>query len=585
MDDEETGGFREACAQCSAVDWGVSDGGCFYCKSCHNVIERIREVVEPTFTKSSQVSTVGRGSRNKGSESGCQWMVCEGFQVILRNQADALLRLGVCSQFKDEVLCPLWRLYLQKSQQAYTTKPVWTSAFTLQRLDSDNTLEVPVVSTSDTDADRNPLSTSSFNTDSCSGWSQLSGSMDSFSYVTGRQKQRRFLMSMQKTLALLHLALVWCREALTLSDLLRLVNEGHVPYVRACEDLPEGMKPKGNDVHIFRVQKIPSHKAVHQEAQALAVFLQLPAFPPVSQQSALHPAMLSLRYLIDANLPDELHVWVCRVMELARLEHQASQMLDCSSQTVLPQYDVQTAALIVITMKFLFGLDDHTEWNLSNDAGDQLDPGGVFNLRRWYRLLQAALLRAQQRKDEDSARKQWVTQQPLAVTRHDERIGIKKKRVSEQLQICFEQLSSRPAGVSHSSPSSFRFCWGDQDGADGPSMHHKRLDGAITRKRNILVPVNSDYWCSGLRCYRPKTCRSHYSELEPTLPRMFVWLLKLFSFMLDVTPAQLYEEVERVERAALRTRPPRPGAKRAAGRTRRRHSYEDVRGPKNKKRL
>jgi len=28
----------------------------------------------------------------------------------------------------------------------------------------------------------------------------------------------------------------------------------------------------------------------------------------------------------------------------------------------LPRYDVQAAALVIVTMKLLFGLDDHTEW-------------------------------------------------------------------------------------------------------------------------------------------------------------------------------------------------------------------------------
>lgn len=31
--------YREPCAQCAAVDWGISDEGRFYCRSCHNVIE------------------------------------------------------------------------------------------------------------------------------------------------------------------------------------------------------------------------------------------------------------------------------------------------------------------------------------------------------------------------------------------------------------------------------------------------------------------------------------------------------------------------------------------------------------------
>ncbi len=53
-----------------------------------------------------------------------------------------------------------------------------------------------------------------------------------------------------------------------------------------------------------------------------------------------------------------------------------------------------------------------------------------------------------------------------------------------------------------------------------------------------------------------RKCSSHYSEVEATLPRMFVWLLQLFCFMLDVEPAYLYEEVLRVERRVVGTRMP-----------------------------
>lgn len=39
-------------------------------------------------------------------------------------------------------------------------------------------------------------------------------------------------------------------------------------------------------------------------------------------------------------------------------------LLTCcgSSRAVVPRYDVQTTALIIISMKLLFGMDDATEW-------------------------------------------------------------------------------------------------------------------------------------------------------------------------------------------------------------------------------
>ncbi|XP_071323992.1 TATA box-binding protein-associated factor RNA polymerase I subunit B [Trachinotus anak] len=551
MDDEHTAGFREPCAQCSAVDWGISDEGRFYCRSCHNVIERTREVVDLTFTPgSTRISTLGRGTRNKRPESGRKWMVCEGFQFILRNQANALLRLGVSPHFKDQVLCQMWRLYLQKSQQAYTNNPVRSSTFKVRNVDSDSesVAELSVVSASETDGETNLSSTAGSNVESSSDWSLGSGSVDGVAYLTARLKQSHCLMTMKKTLALIHLALIWSREPLTLSDLLRLVYEGHVPYVNAYEELPEEMRLDGRDAVIFRVESIPSHRAVHKEAQALVLYLQLQAFPPISRQSLLHPALLSLRYLTDANLPDELHPWVCKLLECAGMADQTLHTFDPTSHPALPRFDLQTVALIIVTMKLIFGLNDHTEWDLSSEASVHDDQGNMFNLRRWYRLMQAALIKARQRRDQDIARKRWKAKKPLYANRKLKSVMMKKKRTAEQIQGCFEKLSSCPVNVPRCEPSSFRFCWGDEVGADGPSLHHQKLDTAVILENDGLTPSNSTYWHPALRPCDPRKCGSHYSEVEATLPRSFVWLLQLFSFLLDVKPAYLYEEVLRVER-------------------------------------
>ncbi|XP_019966163.1 TATA box-binding protein-associated factor RNA polymerase I subunit B isoform X2 [Paralichthys olivaceus] len=550
MDEELTAGFRELCAQCSAVDWGISDEGRFYCRSCHNVIERTKEVVDTTFTPgSTRVSTIGRGTRRRRPDRGRQWMICEGFQFILRNQANALLRLGVSAQFKDPVLCQLWRLYLQKSRQAFTSNPVRSSVFKVQRPGSDS--DSVAMSSAETDGETNLSSPAASNTESCSDWSQRSGSSDIVTYLTARQRRSHGLMNMTKTLALIHLALIWSHEPLTLSDLLRLVSEGHVPFINAFEELPEEMKLDGKDALIFRVESVPSHRVVHRQAQTLLLFLQPQTFPPISRQSLLHPALLSLRYLTDTNLPDDLHPWVCRLMDDAGL---VDFTFDPTSCPVLPHYDIQTAALIIVTMKLIFGLDDHTEWDLSNESGDQDDSGNMFNLRRWFRLTQAALITAQQKRHHEVARKQWKAKKPLYPSRDSEAVVMKRKRTAEQVQMCFEKLSSRLVGVQRCDPSSFTFCWGDEDGADGPSLHHKKLDRVLTLKHNVQTPANTAYWHTALRVCDPQKCRSHYSEVEATLPRSFVWLLQLFSFLLNVKPAYLYEEVLRVERRVLDSR-------------------------------
>ncbi|XP_014855116.1 PREDICTED: TATA box-binding protein-associated factor RNA polymerase I subunit B isoform X2 [Poecilia mexicana] len=559
MDEEDTDGYKEPCNQCAAVDWGISDEGRFYCRSCHNVIERTREVVDMSFTSNSnRISRIGNKSRIRKSERGYIWMLCEGFQFILQNQADALLRLGVAPQFKDDVLCQMWRLYLQKSQQGYTRNPIRNLRFRGAALDSDTDMDSAaesVLSDNFTDSGSVLCSSAGSNAESSSDWL---GSDYSSTGTSASWKRSRSLMTMKKTLALIHLALVWSREALTLSDLLRLVKEGHVPYVTAYEDLPEEMKLCGPDALLFHVESIPSHRSVHKEAQVLVQFLQLPAFPPIIPEALLHPAPLSLRYLTDANLPDELHRWVCVLMDRAGMADQKRHTLDGGLRPILPRYDLQAAALIIVTIKVIFGLDDHTEWDLSNKA-DSHDDKDMFSFRKWYKLVQAALVEAQQRRDQDTARKQWKGKKLFFVDKRDRLIVTKRRRISENVQMCLKRLSSCPAAVHYVGPSSFQFCWGDENGSDGPSLHHTKLDGVISLSNGFMTPLNLNYWHPPLRPCNPRTCVSHYPSMEPTLPRSFVWLLQLFSFMLDVEAWYLFDEVLEMERRVFGIKTPQIG--------------------------
>ncbi|KAM4633056.1 TATA box-binding protein-associated factor RNA polymerase I subunit B [Polymixia lowei] len=557
MDEEETDGYREPCGQCSAVNWGVSDEGRFYCKSCHNVIERMREVVDMSFIGSkNRISSVVKGTKRKKPEHGRQWMVSEGFQFILTHQADNLLNLGVSPHFKDGVLCQLWRLYLQKSRQAYTSNPVRTSKFKLDS-DTDSGGDSSCLSVSETDGEVDLSTAGSQTGTSNEGLSVCSGSENASCYLTPGRRRNKGLMSMTKTLALLHLALLWTREALTLADLLRLVREGHILYVNAYECFPEEMKLLGRDTQIFRVESVPSHRALRKEAQGLAVYLDLPVFPPISCHCLLHPSLLTLRYLTDANLPDELHIWVCRVTEQAGLAGESHHTFKPRSKPVLPLYDVQAAALIIITMKLLFGIDDHTEWELSNEAGnqDKAHPEkNSFNVRRWYRTLQTALTRARHRRQDHIARRQWKSQKPIYSSWGRKPCYLKKRRLVEQLQNCFERLSGSAPGPQPSPPSSFRFRWGDEEGSDGPSLHHKSLDSVVSLRKGVVMPSNPEYWHPALKECKTRSCGSHYEEMEQMLPKTYVWLLELFSFLLEVTPASVYEEVLRVERRLLRGR-------------------------------
>lgn len=53
-----------------------------------------------------------------------------------------------------------------------------------------------------------------------------------------------------------------------------------------------------------------------------------------------------------------------------------------------------------------------------------------------------------------------------------------------------------------------------------------------------------------------RRCPAQYKEAEPALPRSFIWLLQLFSFLLQVKVSRLYKEVLQVERRVFRAGPP-----------------------------
>lgn len=543
MDSELTDGFTEACALCEAVDWGVSEEGRFYCRICHNVIERRKEAEAQTGGPGeSRISSLGKVGVAKRLKRAQLWNLSEAFQFLLRKQACTLVDLGVSPHFKDRVLLPMWRLYQQLSRPAFTIPPAWASPNSKEVLDLGSESAVDSSATS-----------SDEQAGSVAGSSQ--------SAIFGGQ-QRQALTQMSKTLALIHLALVWSREPLTLSDLLRLVNDGHVPYINAHEGLPEEFQLEAPDM-IFRVKDVPSHRSLCAEAETVARLLRLPTFPPVSYQSPLHPLPLALRYVAEANLPDELHPWVCALVERAGLMQEEVNTFCPNARGSLPLYDIQAAAIVILTVKLLFGLDDRSEWKMSSQVQDEdLE---LFSFQRWHSVLQRALLRAQQTHQMDQARRRWRSSKAPWVKRSS---SMKNIRTADHVQNCFRSLLGQPAKLP--APYSIRFLWGNQDGAHGPSMHHQRLDPALGGNLHRLAPLQQLSSHFHLKSTALRIRRSWDTVLEKTLPHSLLWLLRFFCYLLQVPMDLLYPAVLNLERSLLRHQlgQDKPARKRAAAETR-----------------
>ncbi|KAM4692816.1 TATA box-binding protein-associated factor RNA polymerase I subunit B [Discoglossus pictus] len=565
MDEEDTRGYKEPCPQCSEVNWGISDEGKFFCKSCHTVIEKEKEVdVADCFTQNSKIQSLSRGiKRKKLNEKGWEWYICEGFQFILLKQAEALQALGVDSQFKDEVLCHFWRKYLQKSKQAYIKRPsehkCWTlseSSASDSELDSEpDILSLGTVSCSESEgeyvSDGSAVPSSA---GACSSVSEGAISVQSGSVDGGSYKKQRLIgevkMSMPMTLAFCYLSLLWMRESITLSDLLWFVFRGHIPYVNAVKFFPEGTKLYGPDIKIFQVDSFPDYNDIMRETLKLGSFLDLPSFPQITENCYLHPNILCMKYLMEINLPDALHNWTFRVVKKTGLQDANLLTFDpLCKRNVL--YDIQAAAIIVVVLKLLFLLDDKKEWIMSDLAlkrNRNIQEHPCFDFQNWYKTMKTCLDEAQRKLDEEHARYKWKHDRALYYSQKTKCVVLKKKQMAGNLQRQFNKLAGTSPDTGKKGPSSFLFNWEEQN-TDRICFHGHRLEGIVKQDKKL---ANQHYWFSSLKQCRVRICRHQTLYDESKYPGSYQFILSLFSFMLRVDASLIHREVGLIERRLFR---------------------------------
>ncbi|XP_042189461.1 TATA box-binding protein-associated factor RNA polymerase I subunit B isoform X2 [Callorhinchus milii] len=431
MEQEGAKDFKQACEQCSEVHWGITDEGKFFCKSCHNVIEKTAEVPSEDFIQNVRISSINRGLKKKRKvDRGCQWYVCEGFQYILNQQVKALIILGASPQIKDEILCNLWRSYLQKSQQAYTNRPTGSkkkrmvSAVTSCSSGQDSP-------SGSSNLDDRCLFLESKSEDEVA--SIQSGSVDGSTYRSGAQREK-LLMSMPMTLAFCYLALLWLRESITLVDLLRFAEMEHVPYLNTFQHFPAEMVLYGNDTHIFQVQAIPSYDEIQKNMHSLAVFLNLREFPAISEKCFLHPDILVIKYLMEANLPEEMHFWTRELVKQIGIgETTFLTFQPLIGGTTAINYEVQAVAVIIVALKLLFGLNDKIEWIASKEAKkiSKANPEvKVFQFSKWYQVMRECLDEREDEAQEETARRPWKSEKAIFYSLNAKLVIFKRKRAA-----------------------------------------------------------------------------------------------------------------------------------------------------------
>ncbi|XP_006898277.1 PREDICTED: TATA box-binding protein-associated factor RNA polymerase I subunit B [Elephantulus edwardii] len=567
MELEETKEFKERCTQCAAVSWGLTDEGRYYCTSCHNVTDRSKEVIDTGAIPNTKIQAINRGlKRKKNLEKGWDWYVCEGFQYILYQQAEALSSLGVGPELKNEVLHNFWKRYLQKSKQAYCKNPIYTTLRKAKVLEanvsrsdwesepellSDFTLPSFVESGAESQTDVSPQKSFSIIKASHSEIASLcSGSLDGVEY--SRRKEKGFLkMTVPKTLAFCYLSLLWQRETITLSDLLRFVEEDHIPYINTFQHFPEEMKLYGRDKEIFTIESWPEYEDIFKKTIEVATFLDLPRFPDITEDCYLHPNILCMKYLMEVNLPDEMHNLTCHVVKITGIGDVDFLTFDpIAKMAKTVKYDVQAVAIIIVVLKLLFLLDDNLEWSLSNLAEKHnkknKEEKPWFDFRRWYKVMKKSIDEKKQKWEEARAKYIWKSEKPLYHSSIDKSVVYKKREIVVNLQKQFSTLADSTPAVEKKSPSSFQFNWTEEND-DITCFHGHSLQGILQKKGLSLMTKNSLYWLS-----TQKFCKSYCRHVtvyeESNYSQSYQFVLNLFSFLLRIKASFLHQEVSLIEK-------------------------------------
>ncbi|KAM6221831.1 TATA box-binding protein-associated factor RNA polymerase I subunit B [Rhynchocyon petersi] len=570
MDLEEAKEFKERCTQCDAVSWGLTDEGKYYCTSCHNVTERTKEVIDPGAIPNTKMQAINRGlKRKKTLEKGWDWYVCEGFQYILYQQAEALKTLGVGPELKNEVLHNFWKRYLQKSKQAYCKNPIYTTKRKaavledhLSRSDLESEPELlsdfslPSFVESETEYQPAINTQKSIKASQSETASICSGSLDGVEY--SRRKEKGIVkMTVPATLAFCYLSLLWQRETITLSDLLRFVEEDHIPYINTFQHFPEEMKLYGRDKGIFAIESWPDYEDIHKKVVEVATFLDLPRFPDITEDCYLHPNILCMKYLMEVNLPDEMHDLTCHVVKITGIGEVDFLTFDPvakMAQTI--KYDVQAVAVIIVVLKLLFLLDDNLEWSLSNLAEKHnkknREDKPWFNFRKWYKIMKKTVDEKKQKWQEARAKYFWKSEKPLYHSSIDKSVVYKRREMVVNLQKQFSTLIGSTPSVEKKSPSSFQFNWTEEN-SDKTCFHGHSLQGILKNKGQSLTTKNSLYWLS-----TQKFCKSFCTHVttyeESNYSYSYQFVLHLFSFLLRIKTSFLHEEVSLTEKRLFKSK-------------------------------
>lgn len=183
--------------------------------------------------------------------------------------------------------------------------------------------------------------------------------------------------------AILYLALNISGEKIQLGDMIRYCREGHISYFNLKHFIPEEYlsENQNNDLLENAKYKVPCHKQVRTVAYKIAKMIKV--------KNLNKPNLYTLcdRYCSELELPS----FVAECAEKLSFSNVNEFTDKLSENGPISNYEGRAMAYIILILKLIFGLDDHTEYvisekvNVLNNVFKEIDENHtpIFSWEHW----------------------------------------------------------------------------------------------------------------------------------------------------------------------------------------------------------
>ncbi|XP_055900789.1 TATA box-binding protein-associated factor RNA polymerase I subunit B-like isoform X2 [Biomphalaria glabrata] len=370
------------CHVCGNKDYDEQDG-LYFCTECGTQSQDLH-VQEVDFcadvnaihqVKSSQNDGATRGTYRPKVDLGRPWTIYEAYQIIIIAQAEALVGLGAKEELKD-IIFTIWANYLSLLGVAFCDDerivPDVVEKFRvgrareLRRGSFDTPLNKKMKKTTILEKDStkenslfDEILESEENTDdsfikkfdsSDEGESKNKSQKKFYRKRYEKAKLSPEWMNLEKTIAICFIGVLHTNPEILLHDIVRWIYESKIPFLSTSHLLPSNMVLSGGDQSLFKVGKFDT-KVLLKEVNKLCTYLVLKSLPAPDIKE------LIMRFVKELYLPNEVMHISCNLAD--RIPYLSS------AKTHYIRHDHQAMAYIILGLRLVFGIDDSTEYLLS----------------------------------------------------------------------------------------------------------------------------------------------------------------------------------------------------------------------------